>query len=121
GGMAAPTIMAAEFAIAVYGGYFAAGAAFIIMAVHAMAGLDDIHRSVALKNLTVTMMTTVSVAAFVIAGVVAWPAALAMMLGGIAGGYAGARLARRLHPGRLRGIIIATGAALTAYYFWKVH
>lgn len=110
-----------EAAVAVYGGYFGAGAAFIIMAGHAMTGLDDIRQSVALKNLVVTIMTTVSVAAFVIAGVVAWPATLAMMAGGILGGYVGARFARRIHPGRLRAGIIVIGAGLTAYYFVKVY
>ncbi|MCW5773853.1 MAG: sulfite exporter TauE/SafE family protein [Rhodospirillaceae bacterium] len=123
GGRPLGAILAAayETLVAVYGGYFGAGAAFIVMAGHAMTGLDDIRQSVALKNLVVTIMTTVSVAAFVVAGIVAWPATLAMMAGGIVGGYTGARLARRFHPGRLRGGIIAVGAALTAYYFVKLY
>jgi uncharacterized membrane protein YfcA len=91
------------------------------MAGHAMSGLDDIHQSVALKNTVVTIMTTVSVAAFIVAGVVAWPASLAMMAGGIIGGYGGARLAQRLDPGKLRGFIILVGVALTAYYFVKYY
>ena len=79
------------------------------------------HQNVALKNLLITLMTTVSVTVFVIAGVVAWRETLVMTAGAFVGGYAGARLARRLHPGKLRFFIIAIGVALTLYYFIKVY
>jgi uncharacterized membrane protein YfcA len=111
--------IAFEAAVAVYGGYFGAGAAFMVMAGHAMTGIDDVRRNVALKNLVITVMTTVSVATFIVAGAVAWRETLVMLPGAVIGGYVGARLAQRLHPGRLRVFIIAVGAALTVYYFVK--
>jgi uncharacterized membrane protein YfcA len=111
--------LASETAVAVYGGYFGAGAAFMAMAVHAMTGIREIRQNVALKNLVITVMTTVSVATFVVAGAVAWRETLVMMAGALPGGWVGARLAQRLHPDRLRFFIIAIGAALTAYYFVK--
>ena len=110
-----------EIAVAIYGGYFGAGAAFMVMAGHAMTGLADLRKSVALKNLVITVMTTVSVATFIIAGAVAWRETLVMMIGALPGGYLGARLAQRLDPIKLRLFIIAVGAALTAYYFVKVY
>lgn len=110
-----------ETVVAIYTGYFGAGAAFMVMAGNAMTGVDDVHQNVALKNLLITLMTTVSVAVFVAAGIVAWRETLVMTAGAFAGGYAGARLARRLHPGRLRVFIIAIGAALTVYYFAKLY
>jgi len=110
-----------EALVAIYCGYFGAGAAFMVMAGNAMTSVDDVHQNVALKNLLITLMTTVSVAVFVVAGIVAWRATLVMTLGAFAGGYAGARLARRLHPGKLRFFIIAIGVALTVYYFAKVY
>ncbi len=110
-----------ETIIAVYGGYFGAGAAFMVMAGHAMTGIDDVRRNVALKNLVITVMTTISVAVFVTAGAIAWQDTLAMMAGALPGGYWGARLAQRLDPGKLRWFIIAFGVGLTAYYFWKVY
>lgn len=113
--------IAFEAAVAVYGGYFGAGAAFMVMAGHAMTGIDDVRQNVALKNLVVTVMTTVSVATFIIAGAVAWRETLVMLPGAMTGGYLGARLAQRLHPGRLRGFIVVVGVALTAYYFAKLH
>jgi uncharacterized membrane protein YfcA len=113
--------LAFEFAVAVYGGYFAAGAAFMVMAGHAMTGLADIRQSVALKNLVLTVMTTASVATFVLAGAVAWRETLVMMAGALPGGYLGAWLAQRLDPERVRRAIIAIGAALTAYYFFKLY
>lgn len=111
--------LAFEALVAVYGGYFAAGAAFMVMAGHAMTGIDDVRKNVALKNLVITVMTTVSVATFIVAGAVAWRETLVMMAGALPGGYLGARLAQRVDPVKLRWSIIAIGAALTAYYFWK--
>jgi len=121
GGRSVALVAASAFEalVAIYGGYFGAGAAFMVMAGNAMTGVDDVHQNVALKNLLITLMTTVSVAVFVIAGVVAWRETLVMTVGAFIGGYAGARLARRLHPGKLRVFIIAIGMALTAYYFAK--
>ncbi|HEY7609952.1 MAG TPA: sulfite exporter TauE/SafE family protein [Alphaproteobacteria bacterium] len=113
--------LAFEAAVAVYGGYFGAGAAFMVMAGHAMMGISDVRQNVALKNLVITVMTTVSVATFVIAGAVAWRETLVMMAGALPGGYLGARLAQRLDPMKLRGFILAVGAALTVYYFAKVY
>jgi uncharacterized membrane protein YfcA len=113
--------LALEAVIAIYGGYFGAGAAFMVMAGHAMTGIDDVRKNVALKNLSITVMTTVSVTIFIAAGAVAWRETLAMMLGALPGGYLGARLAQRLDPVKLRWFIIAIGVVLTAYYFWKVH
>jgi len=119
--LAVAAVIGFEALVAVYTGYFGAGAAFMVMAGHAMTGIDDVHQNVALKNLLITLMFTVSVATFVVAGIVAWRETLIMMAGAMVGGYAGARLARRLHPERLRGFIIAFGAALTLYYFVKLY
>jgi uncharacterized membrane protein YfcA len=119
-GMGLALALALETLIAIYGGYFGAGAAFMIMAGHAMTGIDDVRRNVALKNLAVTVMTTVSVAVFVAAGAVAWRETLLMMAGALPGGYWGARLAQRIDPAKLRWSILAIAAALTAYYFVKV-
>ncbi|MGH7002651.1 MAG: sulfite exporter TauE/SafE family protein [Alphaproteobacteria bacterium] len=123
GGRGAALVLTGSFEaiVAIYGGYFGAGAAFMVMASNAMTGIDDVHQNVALKNLLITLMTTVSVAVFVIAGVVAWRETLVMTVGAFIGGFAGARLARRLHPGKLRFSIIAIGAALTVYYFAKLY
>jgi hypothetical protein len=113
--------LAFETLIAIYGGYFGAGAAFMVMAGHAMTGIADVRRNVALKNLAVTVMTTVSVAVFVAAGAVAWRETLLMMAGALPGGYWGARLAQRIDPAKLRWSIIAIGLALTAYYFIELY
>jgi uncharacterized membrane protein YfcA len=93
----------------------------MIMAGHAMTGIEDLRKSVALKNLVVTVMTTVSVAVFIAAGAVAWRETLLMMAGALRGGCVGARLAQRLDPAKLRWSILAIAVALTLYYFWKVY
>ena len=113
--------LAFEATVAIYGGYFAAGAAFMVMAGNAMTGIADVRQNVALKNLVITVMTTVSVITFIAAGAIAWRETLIMMAGALPGGYLGARLAQRLDPVKLRAFIIAIGGALTVYYFVKVY
>jgi uncharacterized membrane protein YfcA len=38
----------------------------------------------------------------------------------IVGGYLGAAYSRKMNPALLRGVVIATGAALSFYYFLQL-
>jgi uncharacterized membrane protein YfcA len=40
-----------------------------------------------------------------------------MMVAGILGGYAGPAIGKRLKPAVIRGIVIAVGVVMTAYFF----
>ncbi len=108
---------AIEFLFAVYGGYFGAGLGVLLMAALNIVGVKDVQMANAQKNLLATLITTISVAIFILAGVVAWPQTLAVLAGSIAGGYFGARLARHVPANMLRFVVIAVGFALTVYYF----
>ena len=44
-----------------------------------------------------------------------------MIAGSVAGGFAGASAARRVDPRIIRGIVIAIGTSLTAYFFWSTY
>jgi len=48
---------------------------------------------------------------------VKWIPALVMMAAAIVGGYVGPALARRLRPATIRGVVIAVGILMTAYFF----
>ena len=43
----------------------------------------------------------------------------ALAEGAVLGGYGGARLAKRVDPAVVRGVVIAVGCLLTAWFFWR--
>ncbi|MBL0243579.1 MAG: sulfite exporter TauE/SafE family protein [Rhodoferax sp.] len=109
----------AQCLVSVYGGFFGAGMGILMMASLSIAGHEDLHEVNALKNLLSSVVYSITVATFITAGAISWPHTLIMVVAASAGGYLGVRLARRLQGPWLRRIVIAVGAALTAYYFFK--
>ncbi len=101
--------LAAQFAVAVYGGYFGAGIGILMLATLGAMGFTNIHRMNGLKNWGGLCINAVAVATFAASGIVNWPVAVAMAAGGLAGGYGGARLA--LHVGQkwVRRTVVVIG------------
>lgn len=109
-----------QFAIAVYGGYFGAGAGVLMLAGLSFVGIDNIHQLNALKALLGTLINGVAVVIFLF-GPIDYPIALAMAGSAAIGGFVGMNLARRVPQQKLRMIILAVGALLTAVYFYKAY
>ena len=112
-------LVAFQFLVALYGGYFGAGIGILMLTSLGFMGVSDIHRANAIKTFLAASINLASVGVFVWGGLVSWPAAGLMAACCVVGGYAGARLARRLRPAVVRGVVIAIGAGLAAYYFYK--
>ncbi len=108
-----------QFVIAIYGGYYGAGAGIMLLAMLALLGMKNIHAMNAFKTLLTSAFNGAAVATFVLRGIVHWPEALWMMIGGLAGGYGGAWLARRMPPAWIRTFVIFTGVVTTGYFFWR--
>ena len=108
-----------QFFIAIYGGYYGAGAGIMMLAVLALLGMKNIHAMNAFKTLLSGSFNGAAVVTFILQGIVHWPEALCMMAGAIAGGYGGAWLARRTPPAWIRGFVIFTGIVTTGYFFWR--
>lgn len=109
-----------QFLTAVYGGFFGAGMGVMMLATLGLTQSGDYHRLNALKNLLSIVIAAVAIVIFVSGGVVAWPQAIAMVPGVALGGYAGVWAARRVSQNVMRGLVIAVGLFLAAYYFWTV-
>ena len=109
-----------QFFIAIYGGYYGAGAGIMMLAVLALLGMKNIHAMNAFKTLLSGSFNGAAVVTFILQGIVHWPEALWMMGGAVAGGYGGAWLARRTPPAWIRAFVIFTGVVTTAYFFWRV-
>jgi uncharacterized membrane protein YfcA len=105
--------------VAVYIGYFGAGAAIMLLAILSLGHTGDFRTVNALKNLIAGFMSIVAIAIFVVSGLVAWPHAAAMCAGGIAGGLVGERLVRVVPAGVVRWIVIVVGCAMTWVYARK--
>lgn len=113
------TIAIIQLAVAVYIGYFGAGAGIVILALLAVMGMQNIHSMNGIKVLLASSANGVALITFIAAHTIYWPQALLMLLGAILGGYGGAWYAQRLRPAVVRGFVIATGCVMTAYFFWR--
>ncbi len=108
-----------QFAIAIYGGYFGAGAGILMLAMLNMMGFASIHRMNALKTLLGSTINAVAVVIFIASGRVIWPLAVVMIGGAMIGGYVGARLALKVSPEKIRALVSIIGFAMTVYFFLK--
>jgi len=108
-----------EFLVYVYGGYFGLGMGIVLFAIHAVFSQMNIHEANAIRNLTITLMTVLSIAIFAQAGVIRWLPSLVMMAGAVIGGYATARVARRIPMQIVRTAILVWAVCLTALAFWR--
>lgn len=116
---AAAGVIAFQFLVAVYGGYFGAGIGILMLSALAMMGLSDIHVMNSLKVLFNICINGVAVMVFIAGGKVHWPLALAMAAAAMVGGYLGAAVARQLERNLVRRVVVAIGFALAAWYFYR--
>lgn len=112
-------IIAFQFLVAVYGGYFGAGIGILMLTALGFMGLTNIHHANGVKTLLASVINGVTVVVFVAGGLIDWPIAGVMAAAAIAGGYTGARVARRLPAGYVRWVVIVIGFTLAGYYLWK--
>jgi uncharacterized membrane protein YfcA len=110
-------LVAFQFLVATYGGYFGAGMGILMLSSLGLMGLGDIHRMNAVKSFLAACINGVSVIVFVIDGRVAWAYVPTMAAAAILGGYLGAHFGRLMNRNVVRWIVVAIGFALAAYYF----
>jgi uncharacterized membrane protein YfcA len=109
----------AQFILAIYGGYFGGAVGLMTLAMWSLFGATDLRAMNAAKTLLVGSMNTVAVVSFAVAGEVWWTDALVMAVTAALGGYVGARIARRVHPKRIRVFINCVNATVTAIFFYR--
>ncbi|MBO3463690.1 sulfite exporter TauE/SafE family protein [Aetokthonos hydrillicola Thurmond2011] len=107
----------AQFAIAIYGGFFGAGLGILMLATLSFLGIKSIHTMNAFKIFLGTCVNGVAIIPFIFAGVIAWQQAILMAVGGSLGGYLSAHYARRVNPQLIRKFVIFVGFTMTIYFF----
>lgn len=114
-----PWYLLAQFAVAIYGGYFGAGQGIMMLAVLAFSGLPNFHAQNAIKNVTAIWINGVALIPFIIARVVDWRYAVPMAALALIGSYVAARLFRKLSHTVARGLVITIGVTMTLVFFLK--
>jgi uncharacterized membrane protein YfcA len=112
-------ILVFQFVVAVYGGYFGAGASILILGALAALRVGDVNQMNALKTVLGSCINGISVVVFIADQKVAWHFALPMAVAAIVGGYLGARLALVIKPRYTKWLISAVGLGLAAYFFLR--
>ncbi|MGV0874008.1 sulfite exporter TauE/SafE family protein [Mycolicibacterium sp. XJ879] len=104
-------LVAATFAIGVYGGYFTAAQGIMLIAAMGALLPEDIQRMNAAKNLLSLVVNVVAAAAYILVAFdrISWEAAGLIAVGSLIGGYLGAHYGRRLSPNVLRAVIVVVG------------
>lgn len=103
--------------VAVYGGYFGAGMGIMMLATLSLTEGRDFHRLNAAKNMLACIMQGLAVVVFIVSGAVDWPAVVIVASASIAGGWASVTVGRLIPQPIIRMMVIATGLALSAWYF----
>ena len=107
---------AAQFVIAIYGGYFGGGIGFLMMAALSMAGVPT-RNAAAIKNALAGVMNASAVVIFVMSPQLHWIAAITMGCGATLGGLAGSWAVQRINERALRVVVVCIGVALTIGLF----
>jgi uncharacterized membrane protein YfcA len=119
--LGAPALLAVQFVLGVYGGYFGGAVGIMMMAAWSLLDGADLRTLNPPRTLVVSAANAIAAAWFIAAGAVRWPETLAVLAGAVAGGYSGARLGQRLPPPVLRGVVIAITLAMTLAFFRRAY
>jgi uncharacterized membrane protein YfcA len=108
-----------QLCIAIYIGFFGAGAGILMLAMLAIMGIESIHTMNAYKTILASLCNGIALVPFFIAHAIFWPQALLMLVAAAIGGYFGAFYARKMDPVHVRWMVITIGATMSVYFFWK--
>ncbi|MDB5439621.1 MAG: putative integral rane transrane protein [Caulobacteraceae bacterium] len=115
------SLLAAQFTLGVYGGYFGGAVGLMMLAAWSLATTADLRTMTPLRVVMVAAANGAAVICFVLAGNVRWRETLAVMAGGVVGGYVGARLAKQLPAPAVRALILTVSVVTTAAFFWRAY
>jgi uncharacterized membrane protein YfcA len=114
-------VLAVQFLLGIYGGYFGGAVGLMMMAVWSLLDGADVKALNPPRTLMVTAANTVAVLCFIVANAVYWRETLLLGLGAVAGGYGGARLGRVLPATAVRGATLLVAAGMTLAFFLRAY
>ncbi len=108
-------------AVAIYSGYFGAGAGTLALAVLDAAKIGPFHKINALKTLIGTGANISASVVFIIQGAVDWPAAIMLCIGCFIGGYIAPPITRKIPANIMRAAAVIAGIMLTIDLGLKIY
>lgn len=100
-------------AVAIYSGYFGAGAGTLALAMLDAAKIGPFHKINALKTLIGTGANISASVVFIIQGAVDWPAAIMLCIGCFIGGYIAPSITHKIPANIMRAAAVIAGIILT--------
>ena len=116
-----PALLAWQFVIGIYGGYFGAGVGILMLAALGFMGFTNIHRMNGLKNWGGFCMNTIAALSFALSGIVDWPVALGMAVVATTGGYIGSLGAQRVPKHYVRAVVALVGFTSALWLLMRSH
>jgi uncharacterized protein len=110
-------MMVGQYVVAIYGGYFGAGAGIVMLAAFGLMGMTNIHRMNGLKNFNGICFNGIAATTFAVKGLVNWPIALVMAIGSSVGGYMMSGLAQKVPQAWVRGAVSLIGIGSAVWLF----
>ncbi|MGE3397608.1 MAG: sulfite exporter TauE/SafE family protein [Sphingomonas sp.] len=117
----APTLVAAQFLLGIYGGYFGGGVGLMMMAAWGLLAGHAPHELAAHRTLLLAVANAIAAAIFIVMAMVDWRFALPMLAGAVLGGHYGARVGLLLSPGTIRAITLVVTGVTTLIFFWRAY
>jgi uncharacterized membrane protein YfcA len=110
-------VLAIQFGLGVYGGYFGGAVGIMMMAVWGLMDSRDLKSFNAPRTLLVCTANTMAVLIFIAAHAVHWHETVVMLVAAIVGGYGGAQIGRRAPPKVVRAGTLFLTACITLVFF----
>jgi uncharacterized membrane protein YfcA len=104
-------------AVALYNGYFGAGAGILMITVLLLTTEPQLHRANSLKNVILVAADILPAVLFAVLGRVVWAAVWPLGAGALIGGLIGPHIARRVPRNLMRILISCCGYVLAIYLF----
>jgi uncharacterized protein len=114
-------VLAIQFGLGIYGGYFGGAVGIMMMAVWGLLDSRDLKSLNAPRTILVSAANAMAVLTFIVARAVRWPETLAMLIGAIVGGYGGAHIGRRAPPRIVRAGTLLLTAGITVLFFVRAY
>jgi hypothetical protein len=119
--IAPPMVLAAQFALGIYGGYFGGAVGIMMMALWGLLDSRDIKSLNAPRTLLVTAANAMAVLIFIGAHAVRWRETLVLLVAATIGGYYGAVMGKRIPSAVIRAGTLLIAFCITVVFFARAY
>ena len=110
-------VLATQFALGAYGGYFSGAVGILMIAVWGLLDNHDLKHLSSPRTLLASAANVAVVLALIGTSAVHWPVTLTMLVGAIIGGYGGAHIGRCARPGVVHAITMLGAFCVKLAFF----